>query len=81
MTVPALDAPSIPAPRRPEERRSVDVECLVRRTGALLAAGIPLTLLMDLCDPAGPHSRERFLDEGGDAGWLQLRRSASATGR
>ncbi len=69
MTAPVLDAASIPSPRRPVER-TVDVACLIRRTRELLAAGVPLTLLMDLSEPAGPHSREHFADEGGDAAWL-----------
>ena len=29
----------------------------------LLRAGIPLTLLMDLASPAGPHSQELYADE------------------
>ncbi len=56
--------PSIPQPR------SVEVEALVRRTGDLLAAGVPLTLLLDIADSEGPHSGERFTAEGGDADWL-----------
>jgi hypothetical protein len=36
----------------------------------LLAAGIPLSLLMDLADAEGPHSRDLAVHEGGDAAWL-----------
>lgn len=50
--------------------RSADVPGLVRRTFALLRDGVPLTLLMDLADEAGPHSAERYTSEGGDARWL-----------
>jgi len=38
-------------------RRGVDVM-------ELLAQGVPLTLLMDLVDPAGPHSDELYVVEG-----------------
>ena len=61
----------LPGPRRP-----VDVAVLVRCTTALLRAGVPLTLLLDLSDEQGPHSEERYAAEGGDAGWL-LRPSPS----
>ncbi|MFL6137337.1 MAG: hypothetical protein ACJ74O_05985 [Frankiaceae bacterium] len=35
-----------------------------------LGAGIPLTLVADLLDPAGPSSAVRYAEEAGDAGWL-----------
>jgi hypothetical protein len=35
-----------------------------------LRAGLPLTLVVDLLDPAGPGSATRYVDEPGDAGWL-----------
>jgi hypothetical protein len=60
-TAPALDVPS--------PRHAVDVAVLVRRTHALLAAGVPLTLLIDLGDEAGPHSQAHYEAEGGDACW------------
>lgn len=41
---------------RPDERAA-------RRTAAMLQAGVPLTLLMDLVRPDGPHSRELYLQE------------------
>lgn len=34
---------------------------------ALLAAGVPLSLLMDLADPAGPDSRGILADESPSA--------------
>jgi hypothetical protein len=37
---------------------------------ALLGAGIPLSLLMDLVDAEGPQSRDLIDHEVGDAGWL-----------
>ncbi len=40
------------------------------RTSALLAAHVPLTLLLDLADPSGPHSRDLLAEEPGDADWL-----------
>ena len=57
---------TVPSPRHP-----VDVRVLVRRTSELLAAGVPLTLLLDLADERGPHSRTRYADEGGDARWVR----------
>ncbi len=47
-------------------QRAVDIGPLVLRTSQLLAARVPLTLLLDLADPSGPHSHEHYLDEGGD---------------
>ncbi len=41
----------------------------------LLAAGIPLTLLLDLADPAGPDSQAICTSEGGDISWLLGRRA------
>lgn len=54
----------------PEARHSVDVGVLVRRTRRLLAAGVPLTLLIDLSDPDGPHSAARFASEQADLSWV-----------
>ncbi len=39
----------------------------------LLAAGIPLTLLLDLADANGPQSRGILEEEPGDASWLRPR--------
>ncbi len=41
----------------------------------LLAAGIPLSLLMDLADEGGPQSRDLVEHESGDASWLGWSRS------
>lgn len=38
-----------------------------------LAAGIPLTLLIDLLDPTGPDSAGILDDEHGDASWVPAR--------
>lgn len=38
---------------------------------AALAAGVPLTLLADLADPAGPDSRHIFATESADLSWLR----------
>lgn len=54
----------------PGPRHTADVAVLVRRTQSLLAAGVPLTLLLDLGEDAGPRSLQRYESEGGDARWL-----------
>ena len=41
------------------------------RTAALLAAHVPLSLLLDLADPAGPHSRDLLRDEPACTRWLR----------
>ncbi len=46
-------------------------EQLVSRTRALLSAGVPLTLLLDLADPAGPDSAGHFDNEPADLSWLR----------
>ena len=38
---------------------------------AALSRGVPLTLLMDLADPAGPDSRTVLATEVADLGWLR----------
>lgn len=48
----------------------VDLPSLRRRTSDLLQAHVPLTLLLDLADPAGLDSVGRYAREGGDVGWL-----------
>ncbi len=56
----------------PRLRRAVALPVLAARTQALLASGVPLTLLLDLGDPAGPPSSDLYRAEGGwDASWLQ----------
>lgn len=42
----------------------------LQRASQLLEAGIPLTLLMDLADPAGPHSHDVYVAEPADLSWL-----------
>ncbi|TAL26299.1 MAG: hypothetical protein EPN99_00475 [Frankiales bacterium] len=54
----------------PAARPPLDLQLLVRRTSGLLAAGVPLTLLIDLGDADGPHSAQRYAAEGGSADWL-----------
>ncbi len=49
----------------PAQRPPLDIELLVRRTTCLLEAGVPLTLLLDLAEPAGPHSPAVYVAEGG----------------
>jgi hypothetical protein len=61
---PRLLALDVPSPRQ------ADVARLVRWTSELLAAGVPLTLLLDLSDASGPHSADRYAAEGGDVSWL-----------
>ena len=53
---PQLSDTVFPSPR-------LDVDDLVHRTEALLAAGIPLTLLMDLLEPDGPDSAALYAAE------------------
>lgn len=67
-TTSAQPSTVVPSPFGPH---NVDVPSLSRRTTALLEAGIPLTLLIDLCDLAGPHSRRVYNDEGGTADWMR----------
>lgn len=38
-----------------------------------LAAGIPLTLLIDLLEPTGPDSARIFDEDHGDASWVPAR--------
>lgn len=40
-----------------------DIARRVRRTATLLAAGIPLTLLIDLLEPDGPDSKALYASE------------------
>jgi hypothetical protein len=56
---------AVPGPRHP-----LVLPVLVRRTHDLLASGVPLTLLLDLADDAGPRSQDRYTAEGGDASWV-----------
>ena len=48
----------------------LDGEALAHRTEALLAAHVPLSLLLDLADPTGPRSRDLFAAEGACLDWV-----------
>lgn len=63
-------AQPVPLGELPEPRHSADVPVLVRRTCDLLQSRVPLTLLLDLAEPYGPDSVERFTAEGGDTAWI-----------
>jgi hypothetical protein len=54
----------------PLSRSQVDLPLLARRASSLLEAGVPLTLLIDLCEPAGPRSHEMYVTEGADLDWI-----------
>ena len=47
-------------------------EQLGRRASALLEAGVPLSLLIDLSSPAGPRSREVYETEYADTDWVPV---------
>lgn len=59
MTVQPAPLPS-PAPACPHTRAE-----------SLLAAHVPLSLLLDLVDPSGPHSLDLMTAEPGTADWLR----------
>ena len=54
----------------PPAHRAVDVPVLVQRTAELLAAGVPLSLLLDLAEEDGPRSRAWYATEPADTSWL-----------
>ena len=54
----------------PVPRPQVDLPLLAARVPAMLEAGVPLTLLIDLAEPAGPRSRDLYAAEQEDASWL-----------
>lgn len=56
---------------RPTEQPGLEREQLVERTRALLQAHVPLSLLLDLADPAGPDSVGHFSQEPADLDWLR----------
>ena len=58
-TVP-LSAHVVPAPRQ-----------VSRDVPALLAAHVPLSLLLDIADPSGPHSDDLLVAEPGCSDWLR----------
>lgn len=55
-----LSTDTLPEPRAPHAG-----------THALLCAGVPLSLLLDLLDPRGPRSDELYEAERSDAAWLR----------
>lgn len=55
-----------------------DLAALASRTEALLAAHVPLSLLLDLADPLGPDSAGLFAAETGSVDWV-LPRQRHAT--
>lgn len=55
----------------PVARRALDERALIRRTHQMLQARVPLTLLLDLADQAGPRSHDHYVAEGGDASWAR----------
>lgn len=59
----------VPVPTRPSLRTAVPAPARVR---SLLAAHVPLSLLLDLADPAGPQSRALLDAEAGAADWLPV---------
>lgn len=61
MTTDTLQATGVVHPRRP---------VTADRTEALLAAHVPLSLLLDLLDPRGPHSTDLFAAEGACLEWV-----------
>ena len=56
--------------RAPHRSAAVDLPVLRQRTRDLLAAHVPLALLLDLAEPKGPDSAGCYAREGGDTTWL-----------
>ena len=54
----------------PVARSTVDLPLLARRASALLVAGVPLSLLIDLSEPGGPRSHDVYVSEVADTAWL-----------
>ena len=55
----------------PAPPHTLDLPAMRERTAALLRAGVPLTLLLDLAAEPGPDSAAVYASEGGDARiWL-----------
>ena len=69
----APHAPTLVQPLlAPHDRaRAVDVPSLRQCTRDLLAAHVPLSLLLDLADPRIPDSAGVYAREGGDTTWLR----------
>jgi hypothetical protein len=63
--------PTVQEPRAvPVSRSQVDLPLLAQRVSALLEAGVPLTLLIDLSEPTGPRSHDMYASEIADMEWL-----------
>ena len=60
--------PTLPAPRRELEHDAAPAGASAQ---ALLAAHVPLSLLLDLAQPGGPRSAELLSGEPGDTAWLR----------
>ena len=54
----------------PVPRSQVDLPLLAARVTAMLEARVPLTLLIDLAEPAGPRSHDLYATEQADTDWL-----------
>ena len=54
----------------PDPRSQVDLPLLAARVTAMLEARVPLTLLIDLAEPAGPRSHDLYASEHADSDWL-----------
>jgi hypothetical protein len=67
-----VGAPVTP-PDSPSPLPTWELEFLVRRTQSLLAAQVPLSLLLDLADPEGPDSSAFYAAEPADATWAGQR--------
>jgi hypothetical protein len=67
-------------PRKADENQVTQLPCL-HPVMAALAAGCPLTLLIDLTDSCGPDSKRILAREHADMSWLLgLRRTAERPG-
>ena len=60
--------PTVPAPRSRLEPGAAPAAPTAQ---ALLAAHVPLSLLLDLAQPDGPRSAELLTGEPGDTAWLR----------
>lgn len=62
--------PAAPAGRSPSETVDAEMPESDEQVMDSLRSHVPITLLMDLANPEGPHSAEIAEKEGGDADWL-----------
>lgn len=61
--------PAAPSTGLPEWEQAF----LAGRARSLLRAGVPLSLLVDLADPSGPHSSAVYAAERADSSWATRR--------